>query len=145
MAEGTARNSALTWFSGIANKTEVAFAIAVMAIVFLLIFPIPHQVLDVMLALSISLSVLILMTTLFIEKPLDLSSFPSILLISAILRLSLNIASTRLILAHGHEGPQAAGGVIQAFGGFVMGGNVVIGVIVFGILTIINFVVITKG
>lgn len=129
----------------IAQKTQLAFAIAVMSIVFLLIFPIPKQLLDVLLALSISLSVLILMTTLFIEKPLDFSSFPSILLISAILRLSLNIASTRLILAHGHEGPNAAGGVIQAFGGFVMGGNVVIGVIVFGILTIINFVVITKG
>lgn len=144
MAEEGAKRGGFN-FSMLAKKAEVAFAIAVMSIVFLLIFPIPKQLLDIMLALSISLSVLILMTTLFIEKPLELSSFPSILLISAILRLSLNIASTRLILAHGHEGPAAAGGVIQAFGGFVMGGNVVIGVIVFGILTIINFVVITKG
>ncbi len=146
MAEGEVKtNGFMNVLTGIARKPEIAFAVAVMAIVFLLIFPIPHQVLDIMLAFSISLSVVILMTTLFIEKPLELSSFPSILLISAILRLSLNIASTRLILAHGHEGPDAAGGVIQAFGGFVMGGNVVIGVIVFGILTIINFVVITKG
>ena len=147
MAEGAVakKGSFSGNFSGVAKNPQVAFAIAVMAIVFLLIFPIPHQVLDIMLAFSISLAVVILMTTLFIEKPLELSSFPSILLISAILRLALNIASTRLILAHGHEGPGAAGGVIQAFGGFVMGGNVVIGVIVFGILTIINFVVITKG
>ena len=146
MAEGEAKTGGfLGNFSGLAKKPEIAFAIAVMVIVFLLIFPIPHQILDILLACSISLAVVILMTTLFIEKPLELSSFPSILLISAILRLALNIASTRLILAHGHEGPGAAGGVIQAFGGFVMGGNVVIGVIVFGILTIINFVVITKG
>ena len=85
------------------------------------------------------------MTVLFVEKPLHLSSFPTILLIVTMLRLSLNIASTRLILSHGHEGTDAAGHVIEAFGGFVMGGSVLIGVIIFGILTIINFVVITKG
>lgn len=129
----------------IGKQSEVVFAVAVMFIIFMLIFPIPKGLLDIMLALSITVSVLILMTVLFIEKPLDFSSFPSILLISAVFRLSLNIASTRLILAHGHEGEGAAGGVIAAFGGFVMGGDVVIGIIVFGILTIINFVVITKG
>lgn len=116
-----------------------------MSIIFLLIFPIPKGLLSFMLAISISLSVVILMTVLFIEKPLELSSFPSILLISAIFRLALNIASTRLILSHGHEGPDAAGGVIHAFGSFVMANNAAIGIIVFGILTVINFVVITKG
>ena len=93
-----------------------------------------------------TIAVLILMTALFIQKTAGfLSSFPTILLITTLLRLSLNLASTRLILAHGHEGPAAAGAVIEAFGGFVMGGNFVIGVIVFAILIIVNFVVITKG
>jgi flagellar biosynthesis protein FlhA len=98
-----------------------------------------------MLGLSITISVLILMTALFVDKPLNLNSFPTILLVSTMLRLSLNIASTRLILSHGHEGPDSAGKVIEAFGSFVMQGNLIIGVIIFAILTIINFVVITKG
>ena len=132
-------------FKAVAQNSEIMFAIAIMSIIFLLIFPIPKGILDIMLALSITLSVVILMTVLFIERPLELSSFPSILLISAIFRLALNIASTRLILSHGHEGPDAAGGVIHAFGGFVMANNAAIGIIVFGILTVINFVVITKG
>uniref|UniRef100_UPI0025E8747D flagellar biosynthesis protein FlhA n=1 Tax=uncultured Sphingomonas sp. TaxID=158754 RepID=UPI0025E8747D len=101
--------------------------------------------LDLGLALSITFSIMILMTALFIEKPLDLSAFPTILLIATMLRLGLNIASTRLILAHGHEGPQAAGGVIGAFGEFLIGGDVVIGLTIFLILVVINFVVITKG
>ena len=101
--------------------------------------------LDLFLAISITLSILILMTALFIQAPLEFSAFPTVLLISTMLRLSLNLASTRLILAHGHEGTDAAGHVIQAFGNFVMGGNFVIGIIVFAILVIVNFVVITKG
>lgn len=132
-------------FKLVAKNSEIMFAIAIMSIIFLLIFPIPKGLLSFMLAISISLSVVILMTVLFIQKPLELSSFPSILLISAIFRLALNIASTRLILSHGHEGPDAAGGVIHAFGSFVMANNAAIGIIVFGILTVINFVVITKG
>ena len=110
-----------------------------------LILPLPSIVLDLFLAISITLSVLILMTSLFIQAPLEFSSFPTVLLISTMLRLSLNLASTRLILAHGHEGTDAAGHVIEAFGNFVMGGNFVIGIIVFTILVIVNFVVITKG
>ena len=98
-----------------------------------------------MLAISIILSVLILMTALFIHTPLEFSAFPTVLLIATMLRLALNLASTRLILAHGHEGTAAAGHVIEAFGNFVMGGNFVIGIIVFTILVIVNFVVITKG
>ena len=97
------------------------------------------------LAISIILSVLILMTALFIHTPLEFSAFPTVLLIATMLRLALNLASTRLILAHGHEGTAAAGHVIEAFGNFVMGGNFVIGIIVFTILVIVNFVVITKG
>src|SRR5262249_20058006 len=101
--------------------------------------------LDFSLAVSIIFSVLILMTALFIQAPLEFSAFPTVLLIATMLRLSLNLASTRLILAHGHEGTSAAGHVIQAFGNFVMGGNFAIGLIVFAILVIVNFVVITKG
>ncbi len=97
------------------------------------------------LAISIIFSVLILMTSLFIHAPLEFSSFPTVLLISTMLRLALNLASTRLILSKGHEGTAAAGHVIEAFGNFVMGGNFVIGIIVFIILIIVNFVVITKG
>ena len=116
-----------------------------LAILVMLILPLPPVLLDLALAISIILSVLILMTALFIHTPLEFSAFPTVLLISTMLRLSLNLASTRLILSHGHEGPDAAGHVIDAFGNFVMGGNFVIGIIVFAILVIVNFVVITKG
>ncbi|MBS1165586.1 MAG: flhA [Proteobacteria bacterium] len=111
----------------------------------ILILPMPAMLLDFMLAVSIIFSVLIMMTALFIQTPLEFTAFPTILLISTMLRLSLNLASTRLILSHGHEGTDAAGHVIEAFGAFVMGGNFVIGIIVFGILVIVNFIVITKG
>jgi flagellar biosynthesis protein FlhA len=116
-----------------------------MTILVVLILPLPPVLLDLFLAVSIILSVLILMTALFIHAPLEFSAFPTVLLIATMLRLALNLASTRLILAHGHEGTAAAGHVIQAFGNFVMGGNFVIGIIVFTILAIVNFVVITKG
>jgi flagellar biosynthesis protein FlhA len=129
----------------LSRRRDIFFAVGIIGILIILILPLPPFLLDLFLSLSITVSVLILMTVLFVEKPLQLSSFPTILLIVTMLRLSLNIASTRLILSHGHEGTAAAGHVIQAFGGFVMGGSVVIGTIIFGILTIINFVVITKG
>ncbi|WP_395391285.1 flagellar biosynthesis protein FlhA [Novosphingobium sp. BL-8A] len=124
---------------------DLALALGVTAIIAMLILPMPGWMLDMGLALSITASVLILMTALFIEKPLQLSSFPTILLIVTMLRLGLNLASTRLILGHGHEGHQAAGGVIAAFGEFLMGGETVIGLTIFAILIVINFVVITKG
>ena len=124
---------------------DLALAFGVIAIIGMLILPIPAWLLDIGLALSITLSVMILMTSLFIEKPLQLSAFPTILLIATMLRLGLNLASTRLILGHGHEGPQAAGGVIGAFGEFLMGGETIIGLTIFAILIVINFVVITKG
>ncbi len=127
------------------NRPDLFLAIGVMGILVVLIFPLPAMLLDLLLALSIILSVLVLMTALFIEEPLEFSAFPTVLLIVTMLRLALNLASTRLILAHGHEGTAAAGHVIEAFGNFVMSGNFVIGVIVFTILIIVNFVVITKG
>src|SRR6266436_5981482 len=127
------------------RKGEIALALGVVAILVVLILPMPTWLLDISLALSITFSVLILMVALFIQRPLEFSTFPTVLLISTMLRLSLNIASTRLILSHGHEGAAAAGHVIQAFGGFIMGDNFVIGVIVFSILTLVNFMVITKG
>jgi flagellar biosynthesis protein FlhA len=124
---------------------DIMLAVAVVAVLVVLILPLPRWLLDVSLAFSISFSVLILLTALFAEKPLDFTAFPTVLLLATMVRLALNLASTRLILTHGHEGPAAAGRVIEAFGGFVMGGNFVIGMIVFAILMIVNFVVITKG
>jgi len=127
------------------KRGEIALALGVVGILVVLILPMPTWLLDMSLALSITFSVLVLMVALFIQRPLEFSSFPTVLLIATMLRLALNLASTRLILSHGHEGSAAAGHVIQAFGGFVMGGNFLIGVIVFTILVVVNFVVITKG
>ncbi|WP_343559838.1 flagellar biosynthesis protein FlhA [Kiloniella sp. b19] len=127
------------------RRPDIALAMGVVAILTVLILPLPSFLLDMFLAISITVSVLILMTSLFIKEPLDFSSFPTVLLIATMLRLSLNLASTRLILANGHEGTDAAGQVIEAFGAFIMGGNFVIGIIIFGILVIVNFIVITKG
>jgi flagellar biosynthesis protein FlhA len=135
----------LSEIGAILKRGDLALAFGILTILVVLILPLPAIVLDLFLAISITLSILILMTSLFIQAPLEFSSFPTILLISTMLRLSLNLASTRLILSHGHEGTDAAGHVIEAFGGFVMGGNFVIGIIVFAILVIVNFIVITKG
>jgi flagellar biosynthesis protein FlhA len=127
------------------RRGDVALAVGVLTILVVLILPLPPLLLDFALAISIIFAVLILMTSLFIRAPLEFSTFPTVLLIATMLRLALNLASTRLILAHGHEGTGAAGHVIEAFGNFVMAGNFVIGIIVFTILVIVNFVVITKG
>src|SRR6188768_2999764 len=127
------------------KRGDIALAVGVLTILVVLILPLPPILLDFFLAISIILSVLILMTALFIHTPLEFSAFPTVLLIATMLRLALNLASTRLILAHGHDGTAAAGHVIEAFGNFVMAGNFVIGIIVFTILVIVNFVVITKG
>lgn len=127
------------------RRGDIGLALGIIVILTLLILPMPPVMLDMFLAVSIIFSVLVLMTGLFIQKPLEFSSFPTVLLIATMLRLGLNIASTRLILANGHEGTAAAGNVIQSFGNLVMGGNFVIGIIVFAILVIVNFVVITKG
>ncbi len=127
------------------KRGDLALALGVVVILVVLMMPMPAWLLDISLAISITFSVLILMTAVFIEKPLQFNTFPTVLLIATLLRLALNLASTRLILAHGHEGTHGAGQVIQAFAGFVMSGNFVIGVIVFSILVLVNFIVITKG
>ena len=127
------------------KRSDLALAIGIMAIIVVLLLPLPPWLLDIALALSLGFSILILMTAVFIRKPLEFSSFPTILLITTMLRLALNLASTRLILGHGNEGTAASGYVIQAFGKLIMGGNFVIGLIVFAILVIVNFIVITKG
>ena len=127
------------------NGRDVGFAIGIVAILCVLFLPIPPFLIDVGLAFSIAVSVLILMVALWIQRPLDFSSFPTILLIATMLRLSLNIATTRVILSHGNEGTNAAGYVIGGFSSMVMGGDFVIGLIVFIILIVVNFIVITKG
>ncbi len=127
------------------KRSDLALAIGIMAILVVLILPLPTWLLDICLAISLSFAILILMTAVFIRRPLEFSSFPAVLLITTMLRLSLNLASTRLILSNGNSGTAAAGHVIEAFGKLVMGGNFVIGIIVFAILVVVNFVVITKG
>src|SRR6266852_9886688 len=135
----------LSEIAALFRRGDIGLAIGVLTILVVLILPLPPLLLDFSLAISIILSVLILMTSLFIQAPLEFSAFPTVLLIATMLRLALNLASTRLILARGHEGTAAAGHVIEAFGNFVMSGNFIIGIIVFAILVIVNFVVITKG
>ena len=131
--------------SMITQRTDIAFAAALIFILVMLIIPVPPLLLDLTLACSIAFSLLILLTALFIEKPLEFSTFPTVLLVATMVRMALDVASTRLILSNGHEGSHAAGKVIQAFGHYLMGGNFIIGIIVFAILIIVNFVVITKG
>ncbi len=128
-----------------APGTDIGLALGVVALLSVLILPLPPALLDVALAISITASVLVLMVALFLVRPLDFTSFPTLLLLTTLLRLSLNIAVTRRILSHGNEGPLAAGHVVAAFGGFLMGGDIVIGLIVFAILLVVNFTVITKG
>jgi flagellar biosynthesis protein FlhA len=120
----------------------VALFVSILAII---IIPLPKGVLDFFLIISLSLSLLILLISLYIQKPSDLTTFPTIILILALFRLSLNIATTRSILSEGHNGPEAVSSIIAAFGEFVVGGNMVIGIIVFVILVLINFMVVTKG
>ena len=127
------------------DRGDIVLAVGMVCILVVLLLPMPTWMLDFSLALSITFSVVILMTVLFVRTPLELNTFPTILLVATMLRLALNLASTRLILADGYKGTDAAGRVIQAFGNFVVGGNYIIGLIVFAILVIVNFVVITKG
>ncbi len=125
--------------------TDVGLALGVIGLLSILILPLPTILLDLGLSLSVTAAVLVLMVALFLKRPLDFTSFPTLLLLTTLFRLSLNVATTRLILSHGNEGPTAAGHVVAAFGGFLMGGDVVIGVILFAILLVVNFMVITKG
>lgn len=129
----------------IPGQATVLLAIGLMAIIVMMVLPVPSFLLDVGLTLSFAVAILIFTITLFIERPLDFSAFPTVLLGSLMLRLSLNVSSTKLIIGDGHTGPDAAGAVIHGFAMFVMGGNVFLGLVVFGVLLIVNFMVITKG
>lgn len=137
--------SGVDFFNRLFKRGEIWLAAGLMVILTILVLPIPAFVVDIGLSVSITFSVIILMTVLFITKPLDFSSFPTVLLIATLLRLSLNLGTTRLVLTHGNEGSDAAGKVVGAFADMVMGGDFIIGLIVFAILTVVNFVVITKG
>ena len=129
----------------ITRHPDVMLAVGVLGILMVMIVPLPTWLMDVLLATNITIGILVLLTAIYVVKPLDFSVFPSLLLLTTLFRLSLNVATTRLILLHGQEGPGAAGNVIQGFGEFVVGGNTVVGLIIFIILVLINFVVITKG
>jgi flagellar biosynthesis protein FlhA len=135
------------WLTGLANRGGNALAAPFLIILLLamMILPLPAFMLDVFFSFNIALSVIVLLTSLYTVKPLDFMAFPAILLVSTMLRLSLNVASTRVVLSNGHAGPDAAGKVIEAFGHFLIGGNYAVGIVVFVILTIINFTVVTKG
>ncbi len=127
------------------GQKDLSVVIFVMAILAIIIVPLPSALLDVLLTISMALAVLILLISLYVPKPTDLTTFPTIILILTLFRLSLNIATTRMILSHGHEGSDGVSSIITSFGDFVVGGNFVIGIIVFSILVLINFMVITKG
>jgi flagellar biosynthesis protein FlhA len=129
----------------VTKNSDVAMGLATMCILMVMIIPIPTMLLDLLLTINITFGLMILLVGMYVVKPLDFSAFPSILLLATLFRLSLNIASTRLILLHGNEGTSAAGKVIMSFGSFVVGGNYLVGLIVFVILVVVNFVVITKG
>lgn len=126
-------------------QPTILFALALMAVIVMMILPVPAFVVDVGLAASFALAILIFTVALYVERPLDFSSFPTVLLAALILRLALNVSSTKLIIGDGHTGTRAAGEVIEGFAEFVMGGSVLIGLVIFGVLLIVNFIVITKG
>lgn len=127
------------------ESSDILMVVAFIGILMAMIIPLHPIILDFFLALNISFAIVVLITTMYTTAPLDFAIFPSLLLVLTLFRLSLNVASTRLILLHGSEGPLAAGAVIKSFGSFVVGGNYVVGLIVFIILVLINFLVITKG
>ncbi|MFC3109619.1 flagellar biosynthesis protein FlhA [Undibacterium arcticum] len=132
------------WLSNDGSRSLVAPIIIIMLLA-MMVLPLPAFVLDVFFSFNIALAIIVLLTSLYTVKPLDFMAFPTILLVSTMLRLSLNVASTRVVLTEGHTGPDAAGKVIEAFGHFLIGGNYTVGIVVFVILTIINFTVVTKG
>ncbi|HEX6396276.1 MAG TPA: FHIPEP family type III secretion protein, partial [Steroidobacteraceae bacterium] len=126
-------------------KAGIGVPLGLVAILAMMILPLPAFMLDVLFTFNIALSLVIVMAVFNVKRPLDFAIFPTVLLLVTILRLALNVASTRVVLMHGHEGSHAAGKVIAAFGDFVIGGNYAVGAVVFIVLTIINFVVVTKG
>ena len=141
----TTREQIGTTLNFLLGQKDLSVVVFVMAILAIIIVPLPSSLLDVLLTVSMALAVLILLISLYVPKPTDLTTFPTLILILTLFRLSLNIATTRMILSHGHEGPEQVSNIITSFGDFVVGGNFVIGIIVFSILVLINFMVITKG
>ena len=136
------------WLQGLAtsqNKSSLAAPIFLIMMLAMMILPLPAFVLDIFFTFNIALAIVVLLTSLYTVKPLDFMAFPTVLLVSTMLRLSLNVASTRVVLTEGHTGADAAGKVVEAFGHFLIGGNYTVGIVVFIILTIINFIVVTKG
>src|SRR6202012_5697308 len=128
-----------------ANAKALAGPVLIVMILGMMILPLPAFLLDLLFTFNIALSIMVLLVSMYTTKPLDFASFPSVLLFSTLLRLSLNVASTRIVLLEGHTGPDAAGRVIESFGHFLVGGNFAVGIVVFVILMVINFMVITKG
>src|SRR6187431_2955176 len=126
-------------------KSGIGVPVGVLAVLAMVVLPLPPLALDVLFTFNIALSLVILMAVFYVARPLEFGVFPSVLLLTTLLRLALNVASTRVVLLHGHTGTGAAGQVIESFGEFVVGGNYAVGVVVFVILTVINFVVVTKG
>ena len=137
--------TAVLAFQRMGRNADVVLAIGVLGVLLIMMVPMPTWLMDIMLAANITVGIVILLTSIYVLKPMDFSVFPSLLLLTTLFRLALNVASTRLILLHGQEGPTAAGHVIEGFGQFVVGGNTVVGLILFLILVLINFIVITKG
>ncbi len=126
-------------------RAGIGVPVGVLAVLAMVVLPLPPLALDVLFTFNIALSIVIVMAVFYVSRPIEFGVFPTVLLLATLLRLALNVASTRVVLLHGYSGPQAAGHVIQSFGEFVIGGNFAVGVVVFIILTIINFVVVTKG
>src|SRR5580704_15355249 len=126
-------------------RAGIGVPVGMLAVLAMLVLPLPPLALDVLFTFNIALSIVIVMAVFYIARPIEFGVFPTVLLLATLLRLALNVASTRVVLLHGHSGTSAAGKVIQSFGEFVIGGNFAVGVVVFIILTIINFVVVTKG
>ena len=141
----TLRQQVGTTLNFLLGQRDLSVVVFVMAILAIIIVPLPSGLLDVLLTVSMAIAVLILLISLYVPKPTDLTTFPTLILIVTLFRLSLNVATTRMILSHGNEGPNAVSDIISSFGNFVVGGNFVIGIIVFSILVLINFMVITKG
>jgi flagellar biosynthesis protein FlhA len=139
------KNQIGTTLNFLLGQKDLSVVLFVMSILAIIIVPLPSEILDVLLTVSMALAVLILLISLYVPKPTDLTTFPTLILILTLFRLSLNIATTRMILSHGHEGSDQVSSIITSFGDFVVGGNFVIGIIVFSILVLINFMVITKG
>lgn len=126
-------------------RTGLGLPVGLLAALAMVVLPLPPIALDALFTFNIALSIVVVMAVFYVARPIEFGVFPTVLLLATLLRLALNVASTRVVLLNGHTGTQAAGRVIQSFGEFVIGGNLAVGVVVFVILTVINFVVVTKG